>query len=133
MAATLDLSGTAGPERLTENARRSFPAGGHGEAHAGHGGHGEPAVNVRETTYRGYRIRVETSYRITVDDRPVTGHIAVGGDGQVHYHSIPNQQFDSAVDMVRRIIDLTPPGGPEPPGPGPAEPPHAHSHQHGRG
>jgi len=33
----------------------------------------------------------------------------VGNDGRVHYHAIPNQEFESAVDMVKRVIDLTPP------------------------
>ena len=40
---------------------------------------------------------------------PVTGHLEVGNDGSVHYHAIPNQEFASAVDMVKRVIDLTPP------------------------
>lgn len=70
----------------------------------------EPETTIREAHYKGHVIRVATSYRITIDDEPVTGHVMVGLDGQVHYHSIPNQQFESAVDMVKRIIDLAPPG-----------------------
>jgi hypothetical protein len=33
---------------------------------------------VREAEYKGHRIRIETTYRITVDDEPVTGHVTVG-------------------------------------------------------
>ena len=105
MSDTYDLAGTADPHLLSRHARRSFPTG----PHAGHGPHAESGITVREAEYKGHVIRVETSYRITVDGRPVTGHVIVGTDGRVHYHSIPNQQFESAVDMVKRIIDLTPP------------------------
>jgi hypothetical protein len=74
---------------------------------------------------RGHQIRVETTYRITVDGAPVTGHVTVGNDGQVHYHAIPNQQFESAVDMVKRVIDLTPPDSWADTGEG-----HSHGDQH---
>ena len=47
--------------------------------------------------------------QITVDGEPIMGHVAVNNEGNLHYHSIPNQEFASAVDMVKRIIDLTPP------------------------
>jgi hypothetical protein len=105
MAEPYDLAGMADPELLARHARRSFSTG----THTGHGVMSQPETSVREAHYKGHRIRVETTYRITVDDQPVTGHVMVGQDGRVHYHSIPNQQFDSAVDMVKRIIDLTPP------------------------
>jgi hypothetical protein len=108
MPDTHDLAGMTDPYLLAGQARQHFPTG----AHPGHQPHEHPGVSVREVQYRGHVIRVETSYRITVDGRPVTGHVIVGTDGRVHYHSIPNQQFESAVDMVKRIIDLTPPDRP---------------------
>ena len=68
--------------------------------------HEGPRRSVRETTYEGHRIRVVTTYEITIDDRPVSGHLLLDNDGSVHYHAIPNQQFPSMIDMVERIIDL---------------------------
>jgi len=38
----------------------------------------------------------------------IEGHLAVGNDGQVHYHAIPNLSFPSAVDLVKRLIDAFP-------------------------
>lgn len=67
-----------------------------------------PSPSVREETYQGHRIRVVTSYDITVDGKPITGHLLISNAGTVHYHAIPNQEFDSMVEMVKRIIDLSP-------------------------
>ena len=68
--------------------------------------HEGPRRSVREATYRGHRIRVVTTYEISIDDRPVSGHLVLDNDGSVHYHAIPNQQFPSMIEMVERIIDL---------------------------
>jgi hypothetical protein len=74
--------------------------------------------SVREADYEGHHIVIRTMYKITVDGVPVTGHLGVTDDGQVHYHPVPNASFASAVDMVKRIIDVFsddftghPPGG----------------------
>ena len=63
---------------------------------------------VRNDDYRGHHIVIHTTYRIEVDDRPVTGHLGVTNDGRVHYHAVPNLSFPSAVDLVRRLIDTFP-------------------------
>lgn len=77
--------------------------------HTGHepGGHGEPGTttSVREATHDGHEIRIETTYRITVDGRPLIGHLEVLDNGSVHYHGLPNYTVPSAVDMVRLVID----------------------------
>lgn len=73
-----------------------------------HGPHEHGAETVREDDYRGHHIVIRTTYRIEVDGRPVTGHVAVGNDGKVHYHAIPNVRFGSAIDVVRRLIDSFP-------------------------
>lgn len=72
------------------------------------GVHKHPAESIRETTYNGHRIVVRTSYKIEVDGKPVLGHLGVTDDGQVHYHPIPNIALPSALDMVKRIIDVFP-------------------------
>ena len=66
--------------------------------------------SVREADYKGHHIVVRTTYRIEVDGKPVTGHVAVSDDGQVHYHPIPNVRFASALDLVRYAIDVFPRG-----------------------
>jgi hypothetical protein len=102
MPETYDLRSIGDPDELARHARESFSA--QQEDRPAH-----DMTSVREVGYKGRRIRIETTYRITVDGEPVTGHVMVSNDGSVHYHAIPNQQFASAVDMVERVIDLTPP------------------------
>lgn len=69
--------------------------------------HSGPHESVREVTYKGHNIRIVTSYRIELDGRLITGHFLVNNAGRVHYHAIPNQEFSSAVDVVKRIVDLS--------------------------
>lgn len=63
--------------------------------------------SVREETHRGHRIKVVTTYEITIDGQPVMGHLNIGNNGAVHYHAIPNQEFPSMIGMVERIIDMS--------------------------
>lgn len=70
--------------------------------------HRHAVTSVREAEYKGHHIVIRTTYDIRVDRKRVTGHFAVGNNGQVHYHPIPNMQFASAVDMVKRLIDVFP-------------------------
>jgi hypothetical protein len=87
--------------------------------------HGEQSV--REVTYGKHTIRITTTYDIEVDGQPVTGHLLVTNEGTLHYHAIPNQEFPSAVDMVKRMIDLAPDQFPEVPPTG-GHPGHQHHH-----
>ena len=64
--------------------------------------------SVREAEYQGHRIVIRTTYRIEVDGVPVTGHVGVTADGRVHYHAVPNASFASAVDLVKRLIEVFP-------------------------
>jgi hypothetical protein len=73
-----------------------------------HPPHEHGAETVREDDYKGHHIVIRTTYRIEVDGRPVTGHVAVANDGTVHYHAIPNVRFGSAIDVVRQLIDAFP-------------------------
>ena len=68
----------------------------------------EASETVREADYEGHHIVVRTTYQIEVDGVPVTGHLGVTDDGQVHYHPLPNMSFASALDMVRQLIDVFP-------------------------
>ncbi len=70
--------------------------------------HAQAMESVREVTYRGHRIIIRTTYLIEVDGVPITGHLAVTNDGRVHYHAIPNLALESAVDVVKLLIDTFP-------------------------
>lgn len=64
--------------------------------------------SVREAHYAGHHIVVRTRYQVEVDGRMLMGHMGVTNDGQVHYHPVPNVSFSSAVDLVKRLIDIFP-------------------------
>ncbi|WP_052494288.1 hypothetical protein [Nitrosospira sp. NpAV] len=72
------------------------------------GHHHAASETIREADYEGHHIVVRTTYRIEVDGTPVTGHMGVTDDGNVHYHPIPNMSFASALDMVKQLIDVFP-------------------------
>ncbi len=78
-----------------------------------HQGHRTSFTSVREAKYKGKSIRVETTYQITIDDRPVTAHTSVLDNGSVHCHSLPNYVFPSALDLARKIVDASPDEVPE--------------------
>jgi len=63
---------------------------------------------TREDDYKGHHIVVRTRYDITVDGQAVTGHIMLTNQGQVQYHGLPNYSFDSAIGLVRALIDQFP-------------------------
>jgi len=65
-------------------------------------------VSTREVDYKGHHIVIKTTYEIDVDGHAVTGHIDVSNEGQIAYHGIPNVSFDSAVDLVKSLIDHFP-------------------------
>ena|SRR5436309_1174958 len=69
--------------------------------------HGE-MDSVREADYAGHHIVVRTRYQVEVDGHMLMGHMGVTNDGQVHYHPVPNLAFSSAVDLVKRLIDIFP-------------------------
>lgn len=60
---------------------------------------------VRETYYQGKYIRVETTHRIIIDNKPVTSHTGVLNDGSVYCHGFPNHSFPSALDLARMLVD----------------------------
>ena len=64
--------------------------------------------SVREADYKGHHIVIRTTYRVTIDGVAVTGMLSVSNNGQVHYHAVPNLSFDSAVDLVKKLIDVFP-------------------------
>jgi hypothetical protein len=82
-------------------------------------------VDVRTTTHRGHEVVVRTRYEITVDGEPFDVHLAVANNGRVFYHGIPTQDFESAVGLVKKAIDIF--------GDEFANDPHSHEHHHDHG
>ncbi len=70
--------------------------------------HHEESVVTRETDYKGHHIVVRTKYEVEIDGKSLMGHIGVTDSGAVHYHPVPNLSFASALDMVKKIIDVFP-------------------------
>src|SRR4030095_10714142 len=84
-----DAESARDPQKLMQQAQAAFSE--HAQHHGEHGAHA--SGSVREIRKKGHRIRIETTYTITVDGQPVGGHVVVNNEGLVHYHSIPNQEW----------------------------------------
>lgn len=64
--------------------------------------------SVRKFSHKGHEISIATMYQIKIDKRVVHLPLLVTQDGHVHSHAIPNYSESSAVDIVKKIIDLFP-------------------------
>ena len=97
------------PASAEELAAAFLEGGTGGPALAGHHEHpdGEDGVSrsVRTFEHGGHQVRVETTYRITIDGQPLPGHVEVLPDGTVHYHRFPQYAPHSAVEVVKAVID----------------------------
>lgn len=65
----------------------------------------DTSTTVREFDYQSRRVRIETTYRIQIDGKPLLGHVEVLPSGNVHYHRFPQYAPSSAVDVVKAVID----------------------------
>lgn len=65
----------------------------------------EGSTSRRETDYQGHHIVIETTYAVTVDGKPFNAGLGVTDGGRVYYHGMPNVGFDSAVDLMKAVID----------------------------
>jgi len=70
----------------------------------GHG-HQKSFTSTRSARHRDRQIKIKTTYRIEIDNLPLTLQTMVMDDGTVHCHGLPNYSFPSAVDLARSIID----------------------------
>jgi hypothetical protein len=66
------------------------------------------AESVRVESHDGHQFTIHTTYHIEVDGKPLEVPLMVDQDGQVHCHALPNYQFQSAVDMIKVLIDTFP-------------------------
>jgi hypothetical protein len=72
------------------------------------GTHAHDMGELREAEHKGHHIVIETTYTITIDGKPFRAPLGVTNDGSVHYHGMPNVGFDSAIDLVKAVIDTFP-------------------------
>ena len=70
--------------------------------------HGHHGASVRQDDYKGHHIVIKTTYEIEIDGHPFQGALDVSNAGTVHYHAIPNVSSDSAVALIRSVIDAFP-------------------------
>ena len=122
---TRDVTQAAAPDRLARYLA-DLPKGMHH--------HGGPVENVREADHKGHHIVIRTTYQFEVDGRPLDLPMGVDNDGHVHCHSLPNYQFQSAIAMVKQLIDTFPRDFRGSTGPTPTPPmdmPMAHTPSHG--
>lgn len=68
---------------------------------------------VRKATHDGHQIEIRTTYEVRVDGRRVSLPLSVDSEGRVTYHALPNYSFQSAVDLVKQVIDTYPDDFPE--------------------
>ncbi|MFF8383686.1 hypothetical protein [Streptomyces kanasensis] len=69
-----------------------------------HMGHHGRVASVREAEYEGHKIKIVTTYEITVDGRPFAVGLKVHDDGTLSCHGLPTYQFASAVETVQALI-----------------------------
>lgn len=94
------LATAAAPKAMGAYLKKKVPDAKHG--HAMH------HSSTRTTEYNGHQIAVETSYRVEVDGKTVKLPLMVNDSGTVHCHSLPNYQFQSALELVKTMVDLFP-------------------------
>jgi hypothetical protein len=81
--------------------------------HATHG-HAEHPRSVRTAEHNGHQIELTTTYRVEIDGKVFKIPLMVDASGNVHCHSHPNYQFDSALDMIKAVVDAFPEDFPSP-------------------
>ena len=69
--------------------------------------HGDPG-GVESEEYNGHQIVIRTTYHIEVDGTALMGHLSVDSDGHVESHALPNYEFTTPMNFVKKLIDEFP-------------------------
>jgi hypothetical protein len=69
--------------------------------------HGDPG-GIESQEYNGHQIVIRTTYHIEVDGTPLMGHLSVDSDGHVESHALPNYEFTTPMNFVKKLIDEFP-------------------------
>jgi hypothetical protein len=75
--------------------------------HSTHG-HDNKLESVRRDQYKGHKIIITTTYDIEVDDKKIFPPVHVSNNGSVGTHSLPNYAANSAIELVKTLIDCFP-------------------------
>jgi hypothetical protein len=120
-----NYSPTEGAQSHPDWVKKQFPT--YIEPHGEHGKH--EVTSVRELTHNGHNIKIITTYRVEVDGKPADLHLSVDEDGQVYTHATPFVTYDSAVDLMKQVMDAYPDAFSE----SDSDPDHGHNHNQGGG
>lgn len=71
-------------------------------------GQADQTETVRVAEHRGRRIVIRTTYQVEVDGQPVKLPLVLTHDGLLRCPALPDHQFESAVDLVKALIDRNP-------------------------
>lgn len=63
---------------------------------------------TRETTHKGHKVKIVTTYKVLVDGKEIQPHLTVDNGGRVYSHAMPFTNFGSALDLVCAVIDQYP-------------------------
>lgn len=65
-------------------------------------------TSVRLAEHNGHQIKITTTYQIEIDGRSVHLHAMVDNDGKLFCHTTPYVEYQSAVDLVKALMDRFP-------------------------
>ena len=65
-------------------------------------------TSVRMAEHNGHQIKITTTYQIEIDGRPTHLHAMVDNDGKLFCHTTPYVEYQSAVDLVKALMDRFP-------------------------
>jgi hypothetical protein len=65
-------------------------------------------TSVRTADHNGHHIKITTTYQIEIDGHSVHLHALVGNDGRLFCHTTPYVQYQSAIDLVKALMDRFP-------------------------
>jgi hypothetical protein len=120
-----NYSPTEGVQSHPDWVKKQFPT--YIEPHGEHAEH--EATSVRELTHNGHSVKIITTYRVEVDGKPANLHLSVDEDGQVYTHATPFVTYDSAVDLMKQVMDAYPDAFSE----SDPNPDHGHNHNQSGG
>jgi hypothetical protein len=92
--------------KIEEINRRLNSEGKYKIDHGSHGGN--RLVSIRRDEYNGHKIIITTTYEIEVDGKKFYPPIHVSNNGSVATHALPNYASNSAMDLVKTLIDCFP-------------------------
>ena len=70
--------------------------------------HGNKLESIRKDEHKGHKIVITTTYDIEVDGKKIFPPMHVSNNGSVGTHTLPNYASNSAIELVKTLIDCFP-------------------------